>query len=271
MGKGIGSVLGKILPSSGTSSSNVEVVDKRVEMEKAMQQRGNELGRELFGGGLMGRMAGGLIGMAAKQMGAANARLMAVQVCEVPGHQRLPALFWFCFLLLFSVCAYKHLKHVGLDTCLVYLGFLPTSKAHMTPVHPYRTNTTPSTSAQEQAADAIEADPRVREALGGACAVGPPQMSSSMTSIVNGRQQVRVSLSLPVQGANGRAALADVQFVEGDDKVSDLTVNVRLTDGTVVRVGKASSGASSYGRSSSFGRASTPEAQQTIDVDWREV
>ncbi len=77
VGKGIGGVLGKILPSS---SSKVEVVDKRVEMEKAMQQRGNELGRELFGGGLMGRMAGGLIGMAAKQMGAANARLMAVQV-----------------------------------------------------------------------------------------------------------------------------------------------------------------------------------------------
>lgn len=77
VGKGIGSALSKILPSSG---SKTEVVDKRVEMERAMQQRGAELGREIFGGGLMGRMAGGLIGMAAKQMGAASARIMAVQV-----------------------------------------------------------------------------------------------------------------------------------------------------------------------------------------------
>ncbi len=127
---------------------------------------------------------------------------------------------------------------------------------------------------QEQAADAIEADPRVREALGGACAVGAPQMSSSMTSILNGKQQVRVSLSLPVQGANGRAALADVQFVEGDDKVSDLTVNVRLADGSVVKVGRAG-GSRSYGSggrsSSSYGSSEKSEAQQTIDVDWREV
>lgn len=77
VGKGIGSALSKILP---TDQSKTEVVDKRVEMERAMQQRGKELGRELFGGGLMGRMAGGLIGMAAKQMGQASARIMAVQV-----------------------------------------------------------------------------------------------------------------------------------------------------------------------------------------------
>lgn len=189
MGKGIGSALSKILPSSPAKS---EVIDKRVEMERAMQQRGAELGRELFGGGLMGRMAGGLIGMAAKQMGQASARIAAVQ---------------------------------------------------------------------EQATAAIESDPRVRQALGGGCTVGPPQMSSSMTSVVNGRQQARVSLSLPVQGDNGRVGMADVQFVEGNDSVSDLTVSVRLSSGEVIRVGK---GAGSGGGGSSA-------AQQTIDVDWREV
>lgn len=86
-------------------------------------------------------------------------------------------------------------------------------------------------------------------------------MSSSMTSVVNGRQQARVSLSLPVMGDNGRGGMAEVQFVEGDDRVSDLTVSVRLSTGEVLRVGKAAGGG---GRQSSA-------AQQTIDVDWREV
>lgn len=81
-----------------------------------------------------------------------------------------------------------------------------------------------------------------------------------MTSVVNGRQQARVQLSMPVQGDNGRVGMADVQFVEGDDSVSDLTVSVRLSNGEMLRVGKAAGRGAGYSA-----------AQQTIDVDWREV
>lgn len=190
-------LLGGLLPSTKGSTQEVKVVDPKKEAGEALYQRGNELGRELFGGGLMGRAMGGLVGRALRSVGEGLAE------------------------------ASRQAEEV-----------------------------------QAQAAAAIESDSRVRSALGGSCQVGSPMSQSSMTQVINGRSSRRVSLVMPVQGANGRMAQAQVEFTDSSETTAqDLTATVRLPDGTTVRI----KGGGSGGGSSSYA------AGQTIDVEWREL
>jgi hypothetical protein len=106
----------------------------------------------------------------------------------------------------------------------------------------------------------IESDPRVLDRLGGQARCLSPVSQSSMAQSINGRVSRVVTLALPVVGAGGRAAQAQVQWVEGAGAGGDeqLTVSVRLPSGEVVRLDRGGGGGSG-GRSG------------TIDVEWREV
>ncbi|PSC71395.1 hypothetical protein C2E20_5367 [Micractinium conductrix] len=107
---------------------------------------------------------------------------------------------------------------------------------------------------QDRAARIIEGSAKLRSRLGGDVRVLPPVSQSSMSSSVNGRMTKTVTLLMPVVGAGGQTAQAQVQFAEGEGASGGLTVAVRLPNGEVVQLDGGSS----------------PSAQ-TIDVEWRSV
>lgn len=107
---------------------------------------------------------------------------------------------------------------------------------------------------QDRAARLIEGNSKLRGKLGGSVQVMPPISQSSMSSSINGKMAKTVTLVMPVMGANGTNAQAQVQYQEGDGAADELTVVVRMPNGEVVKLDGASS-----------------PAAQTIDVEWRTV
>lgn len=108
---------------------------------------------------------------------------------------------------------------------------------------------------QDQASRLIESSSKVRAALGGSIRVGAPVSQSSSSSSINGRSSQTVTLIVPVVGANGRTAQAQVRAVEGGGSGRpQLSVSVRLPNGQTVDLDDISS-----------------PAAQTIDVEWRSV
>lgn len=95
----------------------------------------------------------------------------------------------------------------------------------------------------------------MRSALGGSVQVMPAVSQSSSSSSINGRSSQTVTLIVPVVGANGRTAQAQVRAVEAAGSGRpQLSVSVRLPNGQTVDLDGSSS-----------------PAAQTIDVEWRSV
>jgi len=78
----------------------------------------------------------------------------------------------------------------------------------------------------EDAAAAIRASREVADKMGGPCSVGPPLSQSTSSSSVNGRVTKRVVLVLPVTGAGGRVAQAQVVSTEAAGGVSSCEITV---------------------------------------------
>lgn len=85
---GVSSLVGQLLPGQGKGKGEVQgaaqarVVDTKAEAGRELYSRGRELGRELFGGGLLGRAAGGLMGAALRSVGQSLAEA-SQQLAEV--------------------------------------------------------------------------------------------------------------------------------------------------------------------------------------------
>lgn len=109
---------------------------------------------------------------------------------------------------------------------------------------------------QERAARVIQSNSKLQARMGGSVRVMPAVSQSSMSSSINGRTSKTLTLVMPVVGAGGQAAQAQVQYVEGDRAGQELSISVRLPNGEVLDL----DGGSSLGA-----------AGQTIDVEWRSV
>mmetsp|Transcript_27085 Transcript_27085/g.48278 ORF Transcript_27085/g.48278 Transcript_27085/m.48278 type:complete len:295 (-) Transcript_27085:170-1054(-) len=169
-------------------------LERQRRKEHEEMQKAPDLG-QVFGGGLVGRMAGAMLGSALKGLG-------------------------------------EQMEKAGREAA----------------------------SIQNQARDAIEADRRVVEALGGSVQVGGPISQSSMSSSINGRTTKQVSLILPVMGQRG-VAQAQVEASEGEEGISQLKIQVRLPSGETVSV----DGSGGVGGGSSGGSG------RVIDAEWREL
>ena len=111
---------------------------------------------------------------------------------------------------------------------------------------------------QSRAAAVIEGSARLRERLGGPVRVLEPMAQSSMTSIINGRSTRTITLLLPVVGADGRAAQAQVDYAEGAG-ADGLQVVVQLPSGETLDLSGGGGGGGPGGGGG------------TIDVEWRTV